>query len=206
MTHLSFPHLLRPSRRRPPGRIRVGHAGWLNVWTPHALDGADPTSSPDLHRTPGTASDLPASGGVDPIDSGHPADDQLAANQVDRLRALRKSQTYGGHPTSLGVFFVYPLDLGASVHVAGDFNHWHMRDTPLIADAEHDVWYAAVILPEGRYRYRLIVDGHWAGDPWNPWRIANPFGSADHVVEVRRHVRLDLDPEAEDDGHGAAPA
>jgi hypothetical protein len=39
-------------------------------------------------------------------------------------------------------------------------------------------------LPQGRYRYRLVVDGKWMTDPNNDAVETNQFGELNNVVEV----------------------
>ena len=47
------------------------------------------------------------------------------------------------------------------------------------------VWQTQLKLPEGRYRYRLVVDGQWQQDPYNEHTELNPFGEFNSVVEVK---------------------
>ena len=69
------------------------------------------------------------------------------------------------------------------VHVAGTFNDWDPRETPLRRDALGD-WSVELSLPPGEHRYRLIVDGEWTDDPSAQRMEANPFGGFDAVILV----------------------
>lgn len=69
------------------------------------------------------------------------------------------------------------------VFVAGTFNDWNPRATPLKRDELGD-WSVVLQLPPGEYRYRLVVDGEWRDDPCAQQTARNPFGGFDAVVTV----------------------
>lgn len=69
------------------------------------------------------------------------------------------------------------------VYVAGSFNDWDPRETPLQRDSFGD-WSVDLSLPPGEHRYRLVVDGEWRDDPSAQRMEANPFGGFDAVVVV----------------------
>jgi 1,4-alpha-glucan branching enzyme len=68
------------------------------------------------------------------------------------------------------------------VAVAGTFNDWDPRRTPLRKRADGK-WTTTVRLAPGRYEYRFVVDGKWISDP-NAQSITNPFGGTNSVLEV----------------------
>ena len=70
------------------------------------------------------------------------------------------------------------------VGIAGDFNNWNPASTPMNKHQELGVWQACIDIPPGRYRYRLVVDGQWVKDPYNPATETNPFGELNSVLEV----------------------
>jgi len=47
------------------------------------------------------------------------------------------------------------------------------------------VWQTKMNLPQGRYRYRLVVDGQWQQDPYNEVTELNPFGGFNSVLEIK---------------------
>ena len=51
-------------------------------------------------------------------------------------------------------------------------------------DDDLGVYQACVQIPVGRYRYRLVKDGQWVQDPFNPTVESNPFGELNNIVEV----------------------
>lgn len=98
----------------------------------------------------------------------------------EKLAAL-----YGVRMTTRGVLFVQPdgAETGA-LAIAGDFNNWNPSQTPMTRDEKLGVWRACVVVPAGRYRYRLVRDGQWVQDPFNPTVESNPFGELNNLIEV----------------------
>ena len=45
---------------------------------------------------------------------------------------------------------------------------------------------ARLKLPRGRYRYRLVVDGRWSHDLFNPAIETNEYGELNSVVEIKQ--------------------
>jgi chromosome partitioning protein len=98
--------------------------------------------------------------------------------------AEKLSRVYGVRPTAQGLLFVQPAPAASHVSVAGDFNGWSDTATPLLHDEHLGVWQTVVPVPPGRYRYRLVIDGHWTQDPFNKYVEVNPFGELNNVVEI----------------------
>lgn len=78
--------------------------------------------------------------------------------------------------------FVLEMPQAAVVAVAGTFNDWDPRRTPLRKRADGK-WTTTVRLAPGRYEYRFVVDGKWISDP-KAASIINPFGGTNSVLEV----------------------
>jgi 1,4-alpha-glucan branching enzyme len=89
---------------------------------------------------------------------------------------------FGAHATSRGVLFVQPISIGASVAVAGEFNDW--TPEPLRANPVTGVLETLLDIKPGYSQYRLVVDGKWLPDPFNPVVAPNPFGGSNSVVVV----------------------
>ena len=81
------------------------------------------------------------------------------------------------------VEFEYFNPTAGEVFVAGSFNNWEPRATPLIQQ-RGGKWSADLLLKPGRYEYRFVVDGQWQDDPMAAHFVANPFGSLNCVREV----------------------
>lgn len=73
--------------------------------------------------------------------------------------------------------------LAQEVHVAGTFNGWDPRATPMTRH-EDGSWAARLLLPPGRHEYRFIVDGQWQEDPAARQSVDNPFGGRNSILEV----------------------
>jgi 1,4-alpha-glucan branching enzyme len=70
----------------------------------------------------------------------------------------------------------------SAVYVAGTFNEWDSRKTPL--KLKDGVWTTTVMLAPGRYEYKFVVNEVWCVDPecaeWAP----NTYGSLNSVLTV----------------------
>jgi cyclomaltodextrinase len=85
--------------------------------------------------------------------------------------------------------FRLPSNLRAqSVHLAGEFNGWDPRATPLDRGADGR-WRVTVELPGGVLQYKFVLDGQrWIADPHNPERA--PDGQGGEGNSVLRLGRL----------------
>jgi len=93
---------------------------------------------------------------------------------------------FGVHVLGRTLVFRQPLTLGQHVAIAGDFNHWSPERTTLRLDLRAGVLEAIADLPPGASsaQYRLVVDGRWMPDPFNPSTCPNPFGGFNSFVHV----------------------
>lgn len=78
----------------------------------------------------------------------------------------------------------------SAVFLAGTFNGWDPKATPMTKDAKGN-WNVAVPLPPGRYEFKYVVDGQWCCEPGCehdyqgcPKCCANEFGTMNRVLEV----------------------
>lgn len=70
------------------------------------------------------------------------------------------------------------------VFLAGSFNDWQPRATPM-SKQRGGKWSTEFLLKPGQYEYRLVVDGQWQDDPMSARFVANPFGGLNSAVEVK---------------------
>jgi len=91
---------------------------------------------------------------------------------------------YGVRQMDDAIMFVTLYPRAQSVQVAGDFNNWQPEQTLMEKVSENGVWQIKLPLGAGRYRYRLVVDGHWQQDPYNEITELNPFGEMNSILEV----------------------
>jgi len=105
-----------------------------------------------------------------------------ADNRVEPTPA--SARLFGVHQTSRGVLFVHPAPADVTVAIAGEHNNWSPTATVMRYNRKLGVHEAIVPLPPGRHKYRLVVNGVWMTDPYNPVWEPNPFGERDSCVTV----------------------
>lgn len=92
---------------------------------------------------------------------------------------------FGPQVTPHGVIFRVPASIGRDAAVAGDFNQWLPERSPMRPNPVTGVLECAAFMPPGSVsQYRLVVDGSWIADPYNPCVAPNPFGGTNSVVAV----------------------
>ncbi len=99
--------------------------------------------------------------------------------------STKLSDYYGVNQIDDAVVFVTLYPRADSVQVAGDFNNWQPANTPMEKVGDSGVWQTKIKLPQGKYRYRLVVDGQWQPDPYNELTEFNQFGDFNSVIEVK---------------------
>jgi 1,4-alpha-glucan branching enzyme len=93
----------------------------------------------------------------------------------------RHKNRTNGQPQRTHFEFTSPT--AESVYIAGTFNEWQAKVTPMVA-LERGRWAKDLILPPGIYEYRLVVDGQWMPDPQATEAAPNPFGGVNSVRRV----------------------
>ncbi len=96
--------------------------------------------------------------------------------------AADKTFTHQGHGEK-SIEFKLRHPQAKSAFVAGSFNSWDMKRTPMRKEGDGE-WRAAVSLPPGRYEYRFVVDGQWVSDPSAKESVSNTFGSSNSILVV----------------------
>lgn len=118
------------------------------------------------------------------------ADTEVPRSEIEATGRKRTSvrerfvEAFGVRYTDQGVFFTQPGGPHTIVSIAGDHNAWStstsiMRYNPRMR--QHEL---LLPVPPGRYRYRLVVNGQWMADPYNPLSEPNPFGGINSVFVV----------------------
>ncbi|MBX3404678.1 MAG: AAA family ATPase [Phycisphaeraceae bacterium] len=130
--------------------------------------------------TASVRADAPAPSAPAPLEAP-PRPAPPAATAIDPILS---TTWYGVRATPRGVVFRQPLALGRSVFVAGEFNHWSDIAAPLRPNDALGLLEAVVPIGAGTSQYRLVVDGQWISDPYNPLIAPNPFGGANSLVIV----------------------
>ena len=91
---------------------------------------------------------------------------------------------FGVRQSTKGVLFVQPKSLGRLIEVAGDFNGWKPERTQMVSNDALGVYEKHMELPAGRYAYKLVIDGQWCLDPYNPDRVDNGLGGRNNIIRV----------------------
>ena len=93
-------------------------------------------------------------------------------------------------PTSRATPFACHAPSAQAVFLAGTFNAWDPKATPMIKDAEGN-WDPAVALPPGRFEFKFLVDGTWCCEPGCegphqgcPKCVPNSSGTMNRFIEV----------------------
>ena len=85
---------------------------------------------------------------------------------------------------AITVRFVLAAPNAHEVSVAGTFNQWDPRATPLVRTGANGVWSATITLPAGQHQYAFVVDGvRWVPDPAAP-AIDDGFGRRNSVLTL----------------------
>ncbi len=109
---------------------------------------------------------------------------EARAESTEQIDA-KLANYYGVSQIQDAVVFVTLYPRAQSVEIAGDFNNWQPAGTPMQRVGDSGVWQAKMKLPNGIYRYRLVVDGQWQQDPYNERSEMNPYGDYNSVLEVK---------------------
>jgi len=121
---------------------------------------------------------------IDVIEEPEVAEEPVAPTAEERA-AAKLSDYYGVSQINDAVVFVTLYPRAQIVQIAGDFNNWQPENAPMQKVGDSGVWQTKMNLSQGRYRYRLVVDGQWQQDPYNEVTELNPFGGFNSVLEVK---------------------
>lgn len=67
--------------------------------------------------------------------------------------------------------------------IAGEFNDW-VPDYQVETEQHGGVIKKILRLPPGRYQYRLVINGRWQKDPYNPDQVMNVYGETNSILNV----------------------
>ncbi|MEQ8317018.1 MAG: AAA family ATPase [Phycisphaerales bacterium] len=158
------------------------------VEPPNASPAVQPPAPRSGQQAPAATSDASNASAVPQPTSSPSAtleDDDQGNLELERLLLPKHgSEAFGIHPVAGGVWLVQPIGLGRSVAVAGEFNAWSAQSHRFNRYQKLGVHARKLELPPGRHAYRLVVDGFWTADPFNPDAVTNPFGEPNSIAEV----------------------
>ncbi len=98
--------------------------------------------------------------------------------------ATKVKHLFGVRRSSKGVLFVQPRSIGQRIEIAGDFNNWKPQATVMTRNDALGVFEKHLELGQGVYAYKLVIDGQWCLDPYNPDRIDNGLGGRNNIVRI----------------------
>lgn len=81
------------------------------------------------------------------------------------------------------IAFYFRAPWASDVFLAGCFNGWDRRATPLHRQ-DDGTWTCSISIQPGEHEYRFIVDGEWQNDPLNARRRYNAFGTENCLLVV----------------------
>jgi chromosome partitioning protein len=105
------------------------------------------------------------------------------AHDADR-RTKSVARLFGARRHGDRIVFVQPIELGLDVRIAGDFNNWSATATPMRRNEALGVHEMTLDSVPGRLCYRLVVDGRWVEDQFNPRSELNEFGERNSIIEA----------------------
>src|SRR6267378_2771326 len=89
-----------------------------------------------------------------------------------------------GSEAAITVHFVLSAPDARAVNVAGTFNQWDPRATPLVRAGANGMWTATLKLPAGQHQYAFVVDGvRWVPDPAAP-AVDDGYGRRNSVLTL----------------------
>lgn len=94
------------------------------------------------------------------------------------------SKLFGARQTKVGMLFVQPLSLGREVSIVGDFNGWNPGLDVMQRNESLGIHELCLDIERGDREYRLVVDGRWQTDRFNPLRRINEFGDENNIARV----------------------
>jgi len=81
------------------------------------------------------------------------------------------------------VSFTFQAPEAREVYLAGDFNQWDTRSTPMKKDNQ-GTWHAEIELPPGSYEYKFFADGSWVHEIAGAQIVPNAFGTNNCLIQV----------------------
>jgi 1,4-alpha-glucan branching enzyme len=82
-----------------------------------------------------------------------------------------------------GVRFSLKAPHAKEVFLVGDFNNWDAGANPMTLD-EDGLWKIRLIIPPGRYEFKLLVDGKWREGTNEEQTVPNCYGTLNNVLIV----------------------
>lgn len=98
------------------------------------------------------------------------------------MKNLKRNKAGNNHMKQ-SIRIEFTNESASVVAIAGTFNDWHPDATQMVRVSDGH-WVKDLVLPPGRYEYRLVVDGSWMPHPSAQETEPNPFGGRNSVLTV----------------------
>jgi len=90
--------------------------------------------------------------------------------------------TVDDHPQSK-LIWNYGELAGKEIKIAGEFNDW-IPDRGIETLDEDGILKKVLHVEPGEYQYRIVIDGKWQDDPFNPSSVKNKFGGNNSLLNI----------------------
>jgi 1,4-alpha-glucan branching enzyme len=104
---------------------------------------------------------------------------------TDKRSTKEAKATKTDQPRRRRVTFQFEAGPESDVRLAGSFNNWVPTAYRLIRKRGNGTYATTLLLPVGRYEYKLVVNGQWRCDPACADWVPNEHGTRNSVLEVR---------------------
>jgi len=89
------------------------------------------------------------------------------------------------HRKEQAVRFEIRAPQDSKVYIAGTFNKWNPTSHPLEYRPEKCAFRAYLLLKEGTYEYKFVVDGVWQEDEKCTERVIDENGNVNSVIRIQ---------------------
>lgn len=80
--------------------------------------------------------------------------------------------------------FQFTAPRGKRIFLAGTFNNWAIYEKELLFNENSGNYECSILLPNGEYQYKFIVDDQWCADPSCKRWITNEHGTLNSILIV----------------------
>jgi chromosome partitioning protein len=162
----------------------------LNVTLKRAV--SEGVSVIDFDNTSNGAKDYTAlSGEILRLDDSEDAEKPIASfvplpvpKKRESVLSTREEVEDSFEPDRKEVTFTIEAPAAKDIYIVGDFYDWKIDDESRFGRRENGCWEKRMGLPQGRYRYKFLVDGEWTLDSQNPELEPNVFGTFDSIMKI----------------------
>lgn len=89
------------------------------------------------------------------------------------------------HTKEKAVRFEIHAPQDSKVYIAGTFNNWDPTSHPLEYRPDKGTFRAYILLKEGTYEYKFVVNGVWQEDEMCPERVTDENGNINSVIRIQ---------------------